>query len=769
MNAATPNSLGLTVVEIAGRYSGRVAGALLGLLGADVHRITTGTDEIDEYPLVDPAGTASAIAFDHHKTHHRLTSDAGRAEVAALVEQADVLITSGENTRSEASAESRRLGFAFSGVQVDLTPFGNDGPYRAYRGAELNLAAYGGAAAYIGAAESEPIVPPFMMAAQQAGLLGAVGALAAVRTVTDSSSPLVIDLAEYEALATTHIDGWYPLSFFSGPLPRRAGRRRPGPFLYTLLRCQDGEVCVGMNEDGQWQRFLAAMGTPEWTADERFQDRRTISEHHAEEWGALVEEWLGKQTKEDIRRLAVDDQIPFGPVYTVPDLLASAQLAGRGFFREVDTSGQRIRLPGLPFQLPGGTPPREGTPAAPGAPLAGIRVLDLGWVIAGPMVGQSLADLGADVVKVESRSHMDGARRGIPLIATDVSAGDAGALPNLMPYFNSANRGKRSVVLDLRSEGGRSVFERMLGSTDVLVENFGPGGLEKLLGCSVDHLLVLRPGLVIVRVSLYGQEGPDRSMIGYAPHTTAMGGLDAMCGYGPESITGMMGSNFGDLNAAMYGALGALGALRRGGGVVDLSMVEANAAHLAPAMVEAQLTGVVHGPCGNRHRRLEPHGIFRCAGDDAWISVACRDDEERERLGHLLGVDASAPMSTALADWAAERTVEAAFAALQEAGVPAAPVLGVEDMFADPHTTARETVVNIEHHLLGIVPLAGCAIRTAPPIMAPRGRAPDLGEHTFEVMHELGYTPADIAALAAAGAFDGQTPQPTSPSQSSEE
>src|SRR5581483_9581620 len=600
MNAATPNSLGLTVVEIAGRYSGRVAGALLGLLGADIHRITTGTDEIDEYPLVDPAGTASAIAFDHHKTHHRLTSDAGRAEVAALVEQADVLITSGENTRSDDSAESRRLGFTFSGVQIDFTPFGNNGPYQGYRAAELNLAAYGGAAAYIGAAESEPIVPPFMMAAQQAGLLGAVGALAAVRTAAHSSSPLVIDLAEYEALATTHIDGWYPLSFFSGPLPRRAGRRRPGPFLYTLLRCQDGEVCVGMNEDGQWQRFLAAMGTPEWTADERFQDRRTISEHYAEEWGALVEEWLGKQTKEDIRRLAVDDQIPFGPVYTVPDLLASEQLAGRGFFREIDTAGQRLRLPGLPFQLPGGTLSLGATPAAPATPLAGVRVLDLGWVIAGPMVGQSLADLGADVVKVESRSHMDGARRGIPLIATDVSAGDAGALPNLMPYFNSANRGKRSVLLDLRSEGGRSVFERMLASTDVLVENFGPGGLEKLLGCSVDHLIALRPGLVIVRVSLYGQEGPDRSMIGYAPHTTAMGGLDAMCGYGPESITGMMGSNFGDLNAAMYGALGALGALRRGGGVVDLSMVEANATHLAPAMVEAQLAGAAHGPCGNR-------------------------------------------------------------------------------------------------------------------------------------------------------------------------
>src|SRR5581483_8927943 len=319
---------------------------------------------------------------------------------------------------------------------------------------------------------------------------------------------------------------------------------------------------------------------------ERFTDRRKISEHHADEWGALVERWLATHTKADIRRLAVERRIPFGPVYTVADLLESPQLAARRFFRSVQDRGSAVQLPGMPFPVePPAAPAVEAADGAPGSPLEALRVLDLGRVIAGPVVGQFLADLGADVVKVESSSRMDGARRGIPLIATDVAQGDAGELPNLMPYFNSANRGKRSMMLDLAREAGRRVFHRMLTDTDVLVENFGPGGLEKLLGCSVEELQASNPGLVVARISLYGQDGPDRTMIGYAPHTTAMGGLDAVCGYGPDEVTGMMGSNFGDLNAALFGVLGVLTALRGGGGVVDVAMVEAHATHLTPAFV----------------------------------------------------------------------------------------------------------------------------------------------------------------------------------------
>jgi len=274
----------------------------------------------------------------------------------------------------------------------------------------------------------------------------------------------------------------------------------------------------------------------------------------------------------------------------------------------------------------------------------------------------------------------------------------------------------------------------------------------------VEELQASNPGLVVARISLYGQDGPDRTMIGYAPHTTAMGGLDAVCGYGPDEVTGMMGSNFGDLNAALFGVLGVLTALRGGGGVVDVAMVEAHATHLTPAFVRYQRDGELPAPTGNNHPVFRPHGMFRCAGEDQWISVCARDDAERSHLARLIGETGTDPQTLegGLSRWLADRDAVDAFHDLQRAGVPAAPVTGVEELLFDPHAGERETVVHLEHHLLGTIPLAGCPLRTEPPIMRARCRAPDLGEHTEEVLRQAGFSAEEITAAAAAGAFDGQ-------------
>ena len=689
---------GLRVGEVSGRESGRIAGELLAQLGADVRRVSAPDDPVSGF---------------------------------------DILITSGDNGAEATDpypAGRRRGTSAFGGVHIDISPYGSFGPCRDWTGDDATIAAHAGLAVYVGEPEREPLVPPVPIVSWQAGLAAACAALAAL-----GGGPRTVEVAEFDVMASTHMIGLYPLAFFAGAIPRRAGRRKPAPYPFTHLPCADGWVCVAFLEGRHWHRFVEVMGSPEWTADDRYRNRRRMGEQYPDEVDALVIPWLKTKTKADLLALALAHRIPIVPLRTVDEVLASEQLADRGFWRPVETGGGRtVQAPGLPFAFtPSGAASTWST-----APLAGRLVLDLGRVASAPCIGQWLADLGADVIKVESRTHLDSTRKGRPLVEVDMEAADAGQTPNLMPFFISINRGKRSLVLDLVTDAGRSVLDRLVARADVFIENFGAGGLEKL-GLGPDHLHAVRPELVVVRVSAVGQAGPEALLPGYAPHSTAAAGLDDLCRYPGGEPVGMIASNFGDVNTAAFGTLAALAGLRSGaGGTFDVSMLESNVTHLTQLLVDGQL-GRLPAP--------SPAATYRCTGDDAWLTTSVPSPEEQVALARVVGSDDG----DAVAAWAAGRDAHDAAVELQGAGVCAAPVLGAEDLLFDDHTRARDVVVEITHSVLGIVPVHGAAFCDGGDLTGVRGPSPDLGQHSSGILAELGYTDEEVTALRSAGAFDG--------------
>ena len=770
---------GVKVVELAGRTSIRIAGRLLAAHGAEVIRIAGAIGASgDDHPGLTVSEAAVAVAWDTGKEIRFCNPDTAPSVLAEALESADIVLTSGEGPPGPDPFVHARLGVGFSGIHVHLTPFGLTGPYAGSPGTELTTAAYGGLAVFVGEADREPLVPPMMLGANLAGAAAATAALAALYGDRDQQ----VDIAEVDVVATNPIVGLYSLGFYSGPVPRRAGRRKPNPYPFTTLPCKNGDVCVAFLGGHHWRALLEAMGNPAWAEDPRFQDRRHMGEHHADELDRLVSDWLRLRTKDELFSLAGSRDIPFGPLLTAGELLGNQHLDDRGFFDSTTVDGRAVRLPRYPARpvfAQSAEPTRcarTGKSSAPDrearGPLAGLRVVDLGWVVSAPMVGQFLTDMGADVIKVESRSFLDPARLGLPLLAEDVASGDQGLTPNAMPHYNNVNRGKRSISLNLRTSAGRQVLERLIDDADVVLENMGAGSLERL-GLSIPDWQERRPGLVVLRISMMGQIGRDAQVPGFAPQATAMGGLDALCGYSDGAVVGMISTNLGDIAVAMHGIVGVLAALHHAGRTglgttLDLSMLEANAMALAPFFTAMQLGAAPPRQQGNQHRSYEPHGLFPTA-DGGWVALAVRSPQEWTALCDLLDVPEairrlSSPeerrarretIDELITAWTIERTDRDAFDELRGSGVPAAPALGPEELLFDDHARTRGCVVDLDHHLVGYLPIYGTPFHGDPPFAWVRGRAPDLGEHTVQVLTELGLDRAEMAALQEAGAFNG--------------
>ncbi|WP_418317164.1 CaiB/BaiF CoA transferase family protein [Piscinibacter sakaiensis] len=390
------------------------------------------------------------------------------------------------------------------------------------------------------------------------------------------------------------------------------------------------------------------------------------------------------------------------------------------------------------------------TPAA----LQGLRVVEMGQLIAGPFAGKTLAEFGADVIKIEAPGAGDPLRNW-RLIKEGTSV-----------WWQVQSRNKRSIAIDLRGSEGQGIAKKLIAEADVLIENFRPGTLEGW-GMSYEELSKLNPGLIMLRISGYGQTGPYRDLPGFGSIGEAMGGLRHLTGE-PGRVPVRCGISIGDTLAALHGTIGVLTALyhrKVNGGkgqVIDVALHEAVFNVMESLIPEYSAFGVVREPAGSALPGIAPSNAYRC-GDEAVVLIAGNGDSIFRRLMTAIGRD-DLGTDPALADnagrvkrveeldaaieaWTRQHSADKVLAVLGEAKVPAGRAYTAKDIVEDPHYRAREMILKqqtrdgYEVEVPGIVPKLLGTPGTV------RSSAPKLGDDTDAVLGEIGFSGNDIAAL----------------------
>ncbi len=392
------------------------------------------------------------------------------------------------------------------------------------------------------------------------------------------------------------------------------------------------------------------------------------------------------------------------------------------------------------------------------APLEGIKVIELGHIMAGPVCGRMLADMGADVIKVERVPGGDPSRSFVPPKIDGESAA-----------FMMLNRNKRGIAVDIKRPEGVTLVRRLIRGADVVIENYRTGTLDRL-GLGYDSVKANNPGLVWCEISGFGRTGPYAGIGGFDLIAQGYSGLMSLTGEGADRPPVKCGVPVTDVTAGILGAMGVLAAilhrlLTGEGQRVDTSLYEAGITHTYWQSAIALATGESPGPLGSAHPLSAPYQAFETA--DGWINVGASSQATWEKVPDLVGQpelvdderfrDNAARMANldelvaTLAPLFKKRSTEQWLERCEAAGVPAGPVASIQEMLVHPQTVEREMVTEVQHSTLGPVKTLGFPVKlSASPAAIERG-APVLGEHTREVLLANGYTEAGVAELQSSG------------------
>jgi CoA:oxalate CoA-transferase len=393
-------------------------------------------------------------------------------------------------------------------------------------------------------------------------------------------------------------------------------------------------------------------------------------------------------------------------------------------------------------------------------PLKGIKVLDLSRVLAGPYCTMVLADLGAEVTKIEAPGSGDDSRAFGPFVGAESA------------YFMSLNRNKKSITLNLKSDEAKKIFLKLVEQADILVENYRPGTMDKL-GLGYEKLAEINPGLIYAGISGFGNTGPYRLKAAYDVVVQGMGGVMSITGF-PDGLPTRVGASIGDITAALFGTIGILSALHKRqetglGQMVDVSMLDCQVAILENAIARYEVTGQVPGRIGNRHPSITPfsavpasdgHMIVAIGNDNLWqqfCKLVVRPDlaTDDRYLTNKSRTDNWATLEPALSAIFKERTISEWIEALEGMGIPCGPINTVDKVLQDPQIQARQMIEESVHPVAGKIRMAGSPVKmSAVPDTVVRFPAPVLGQHTEESLKSLlGLTDDEIKHLRDKGAI----------------
>jgi crotonobetainyl-CoA:carnitine CoA-transferase CaiB-like acyl-CoA transferase len=789
-----PPFAALRVLEVAGSVAGAYAAKLFADFGALVVKVEPpGGDPLRQ---AGPAVNGSGALFALTNTSKRsLVLDiagnpADAARFGALALGADVVIES-------SSAEPLRPVSAEldlpQAVRLYLTPFGLDGPYSSFRSCDFIDFAVSSHMFVNGDPDRPPLQGPPHESEFASGTHGFIGAMAALLARARTGLGQTVDIAHLEVMAS--LDQYtVPMWTHSSFIQHRAGNSSPGPWHPIVqVSCKDGELSITA-AGARLPLLLATMGLSRLLDDPMFSTETALLSHRAE-FDAALAPWFRDRTMAEVVALLEPIHIPAAPVRGIRDVLDYEHLRARGFW-QVPDEASGVRYPRGPF-LVSGHPARirpapalgdadQATVAAFAAtpdrwpaggarletgPLDGIRVLDLGSWWAGPLAARMLADLGADVIRVEppwARSLPGGGQPSAD--PSDYAAGDGmttGLWGQAMPALWGRNR--RTLCMRLDRAGSRDVISRLVRRSDVVLENFSPRVMPKL-GFSFGQLREWNPSVIYAHMPGYGTTGPDVNFVSLGPTIEAAAGICALMGY-PDRGHHRQGNAFADAISGMSAAAGVMLALwdraadpAHAARDVEEAQLEATVCFAGDALLATQVTGEEPELRGNGHPVHAPQGCYPAAGEDAWIAVSIHTDDQWRRLCRLAGLPAQladlpvaerharhGEIDAAIAAWTSKQEHLELMLALQHGGIAAAAVLNARELVENRHLAERAFYRELRHDSFGTFPFGGAALRFSATPVTYRIGSSLLGEYNDDVLTELGLGREPIGVLRRQG------------------
>ncbi|MDX1883700.1 CoA transferase [Mycolicibacterium sp. 120270] len=729
-------------------------------LGADVLKVEApgGNVARTQQPLVSGASVPFALNNANKRVCVLDPADGGdRDRFAGLAASADIVVDSGPSGRAAefgtSCAElSRRHPHL---VAVSVTDFGVDGPRAAWSATDPVLYALSTSLSRSGPTTVRPVLPPNGIASATAAGQAAWAALVAYYHRLRYGTGEYIDFSRFEAVVQSldppfGVEGQAAVGLKQS---HELWRGRPrNQQVYPIFPCRDGHVRICLLSPRQWRGMRSWLGEPEQFQDPKFD---TIAARYAasRELNELIEQLCASQTMDELVAAGQSRGVPIAAVLTPSETINSKHFTSVGALTEATLApGVDVTVPVGPFVVdsqhrgfrqtarsPGGDEARWRTertvtpevpePSTAHRPFEGLRILDLGVIVAGGELGRLFADLGAEVIKIESAAYPDGLRQTPPGQVMSRS-------------WALAHRNEYGLGLDLRHPEGADIFARLVAGADAVFANFKPGTLAAL-GFPNERLRELNPNIVLAESSAYGASGPWSTQMGYGPLVRATAGVTRLWTSDDEPGFFDATTIFPDHAAARVIAIAALASLigrehTETGAHVHISQAETAVNQLAASyVVDTAAAAGMPVDVGTA-----VHGVYPCAGDDEWCVISLRNADDRTVLAAAMSVDALPDDRAALVDavsaWTSDMDNNVVAETLQRAGVPAAPMNRAVDVLADPAVVHRKLFTDMVHPLFD----QPIPTETSPSVFAhiPRAElrpAPLAGEHTREICQKL--------------------------------